>query len=258
MKIEFKREGNDYITSNGLKLDDDLIGYYDHDFLADGSGWVELPNAVITNLEGDVRLIGINITKQPIMDNQGNIINTQPHIQLPNPEITHIFPPNSCVPSTSKTINYPPIGVRDPTKTLKIKDLEPFIGDKFPEDHSLKQHLRDAYTKGFQKLTIEPNNIPKELVEYPIDEEDKIFSGPAGISPKSIDANIQSLLSLGFHERGSARWFHPIFGDDKEWNWLLFDPRTDNLISLVPKIFRTGRVQGIKKVRMDIKAALDI
>jgi hypothetical protein len=66
------------------------------------------------------------------------------------------------------------------------------------------------------------------------------------------------LLKLGFQKRGFAKWWHPLFGENLEHNWMDFDPNTDDIKHLVGKIFKEGQYQGQKKVRWDIKKALDI
>jgi len=67
-----------------------------------------------------------------------------------------------------------------------------------------------------------------------------------------------TLLNLGFQKRGLAKWWHLLFGEDLEHNWMDFDPTTDNLTTLIPKLFKEGFYQGQKKVRWEIKKALDI
>jgi hypothetical protein len=66
------------------------------------------------------------------------------------------------------------------------------------------------------------------------------------------------LTDLGFKRRGPAKWWNPIFGEDNEQNWMDFDMKTDELYVLIPKLFRSAYVQGQRKVRFDIRKALDI
>jgi len=66
------------------------------------------------------------------------------------------------------------------------------------------------------------------------------------------------LPELGFEQRGPAKWWNPFFGVDSEENWMDFDPKTDNLASIIPKLFRTGYAKGAREVRFAIKKALDI
>jgi hypothetical protein len=54
-----------------------------------------------------------------------------------------------------------------------------------------------------------------------------------------------------------CRWYHPAFGDDKRENHLLFDPETDSLDTLLPKIFRLGARLGTNALKMLIKATLE-
>lgn len=75
---------------------------------------------------------------------------------------------------------------------------------------------------------------------------------------KFITTTEGTLNKLGFQNRGPAKWWFPMFGPDSEENWMDFDINTDSLTLLIPKAFRSGYVQGQRKVRFDIKSALDI
>ena len=66
------------------------------------------------------------------------------------------------------------------------------------------------------------------------------------------------LTAMGFVPKGPARWWHPVLGEDLEWNWLLFDLETDDLTSLPPKLYRTGWAHGQRRLRMEFKKVLDI
>jgi hypothetical protein len=66
------------------------------------------------------------------------------------------------------------------------------------------------------------------------------------------------LLRFGFQNRGPAKWWTPFFGPDREENWMWFDPLTDPISLLIPKLFRSGYAKGQQKVRFDIRKALDI
>jgi hypothetical protein len=78
--------------------------------------------------------------------------------------------------------------------------------------------------------------------------------------PIQLETSKEKILrDLGFQPRESkGRWYNPIFGSDSEENWIWFDLETDQISSIVPKLFRAGYVQGERKVRWDIKKALDI
>jgi hypothetical protein len=67
-----------------------------------------------------------------------------------------------------------------------------------------------------------------------------------------------TLIELGFQKRGACLWHHVLFGEDREDSWMKFDPKTDVLTTLIPKIFRMGHHRGVTKVRRDIKTALDM
>jgi hypothetical protein len=77
-------------------------------------------------------------------------------------------------------------------------------------------------------------------------------------SMREYNIKANCLSDLGFQRRGPAKWWSPVFGEDKEQNWMDFDMKTDELYVLIPKLFRSGYVQGQRKVRFDIKKALDI
>jgi hypothetical protein len=66
------------------------------------------------------------------------------------------------------------------------------------------------------------------------------------------------ITSMGFVQRGPARWWHPVLGEDLEWNHLLFDLETDDLKSLTPKLYRTGWAYGQRDLRWKFKTLLDI
>lgn len=72
----------------------------------------------------------------------------------------------------------------------------------------------------------------------------------------------QWLHVLGFVSRpnknGSVhKWYHPMFGDDKADNCLLFDVETDTIESLGVKIFRLGARLGTRGLKLQIKATLE-
>jgi hypothetical protein len=69
---------------------------------------------------------------------------------------------------------------------------------------------------------------------------------------------VEVLKALGFTLRSTARWYHPVLGEDFEHNWMWFDLETDSVTSIVPKLYRTGWVYGQRDIRMKFKKVLDI
>lgn len=46
------------------------------------------------------------------------------------------------------------------------------------------------------------------------------------------------LLKLGFKYKAVGRWWHPLFGEDFEHNWMWFDSITDDLLDVMLKFSR--------------------
>lgn len=65
------------------------------------------------------------------------------------------------------------------------------------------------------------------------------------------------LTTLGFQERGAARYWHPALGDDTMINWINFDVNTDHISTLIFKTFNKGWQQRGIKSRTLVKKALN-
>jgi hypothetical protein len=88
-------------------------------------------------------------------------------------------------------------------------------------------------------------DVPAQKKETPFEEQTK-------------ENKFWVITSMGFVQRGPARWWHPVLGEDLEWNHLLFDLETDDLKSLTPKLYRTGWAYGQRDLRWKFKTLLDI
>lgn len=78
------------------------------------------------------------------------------------------------------------------------------------------------------------------------------------LSNDTIEHKASVLLALGFVSRGFARWYSPVLGEDLEQNWLYFDLQTDDLTSILPKLYRSGYVKGQQNIRFQLKSLLDL
>jgi hypothetical protein len=73
-----------------------------------------------------------------------------------------------------------------------------------------------------------------------------------------IHGSVTILTKLGFQKRNECSWHHPLFGEDREDNWMHFDPETDDIQHVILKIYNYGWNKGRQNLRFEIKKALDI
>lgn len=221
MKLEFKRRGNDFVDAQGTIVDSGLISAFDHQYNADGSGWVELPN-VITN--STLNYLGSG-KEEPSHDLKSKKQQAEkPYVELPR-------------------------GM-----------FQPFVGDRFPQDKVLRDKvLRDkllkAYFEQISNAQVVPREQPLTLEDFVDAESKDLFPTPSTVHNIMISLGFQPRSN---NNGVVYRWFHPLLGEDFEHNWLLLDAGTDSLQSLVPKLFRSGVVAGQRQIRKDVRAALDI
>lgn len=221
MIINFVRNlSHEYVNEDGIKLPIDLIRKYPHEINEDGHGFVNVP---VFTPDGEVRLVGIVETE---------------------------------LKATEKCVH----GEE---------------GELVPEKTKVTGGVRNKYriptTSGFTLELEEGENTdfgaePLEDLKY-----DDVFVEPALIQSPMKAATEQDFFEaqgrqwlhvLGFVPRpntnGSVhRWYHPMLGDDKADNWLLFDVETDGVETLGVKIYRLGCRLGTRGLKLQIKAALE-
>jgi hypothetical protein len=73
-----------------------------------------------------------------------------------------------------------------------------------------------------------------------------------------IHGSVTILTKLGFQKRSEFEWFHPLFGADSEENWMHFDPKTDDIQHIIPKMYHYGWNKGRQELRYEVKTALGI
>jgi hypothetical protein len=141
-----------------------------------------------------------------------------------------------------------------------VTETNPFV--IYPPDSNVILNLpKPNSVSNFEKDLLEKFNeydgpkstrgkVPDEI--QPLKDKENIFQDTHAIN------NSMVLQKLGFEERSATQWYHPVLGDDMEHNWLHFDTQYDDTESIVPKIYKTGFVQGQKNIRMGIKKVLDI
>lgn len=225
MIIHFKKQGDKFVTETGVEVDRGLISTFPHKYNPDGSGQVTVPECLFGGSPVSVDFIGTKVYPVPTKK-----VNTAPYVSYPG-----ITPERNGKPTAKSNTTLKQIGAIQgdiPGKTLLEKSQEQVY----------KDHMKNAI--------VAPINEPEELKDL---DDDSIFGEDYALYYAKEVMN-----ALGFQDRELARWWHPVFGDDQEWNWLYFDPHTDSLQSIVVKAFKTGRVQGQRGIRNDIKAALDI
>jgi hypothetical protein len=219
MKIYFKKVGDKFVNvQTSSELPIGLISTYEHWFDKDKEGKEGWVEVPVSLIINGEVKVVGIKSETKLVDSEGKQINTLPYVQFPE-------------------IHNPPF-------------------------HVLTQEERDKVYKTLM-----------EKVQLKEEETDELFPSSAtvkeiwdiydGMGVQFVNSKEQTLKNLGFVPRpnpdGSVhRWYHPLFGSDAPENWLLFDPATDDLTSLIQKTFRSGMVQGARKVRRDIKAALDI
>lgn len=135
---------------------------------------------------------------------------------------------------------YKPVinGPRDPKDYPKAGDIV------LPIPDSIKREAEER-AKNYMALKTPPG------------EKKAVFDIP------EIDVNTREnkawvLKAMGFQNRGTARYWHPVLGEDLPHNHLYFDLETDDLTSLTPKLYRTGWVYGQRELRWKFKQLLDI
>lgn len=239
MRIEFKRIGNEYVTETGLKVPLELICGNAHDLLPNGSGWVDvnLPFLVGPNVpeEGAVKVVGFG-SAPAIKTGDGKVI-PAPGLKDPTHGLTI---PERPATTAAHVIDDPsrprPFQLTSPDQSQEIITTQPLVNldalgdatDVFPDQYNASDILKIFQQQGVQF--------------YPSIED--------------------RLRGFGFDPRpnknGSVhRWYHPVFGDDKVENWLLFDPETDVIESLVVKVFRHGAYLGTRALKMQIKNTIE-
>lgn len=242
MKIDFKVNSQGKIElDNGHILDSQILQFYDHDTLANGTGWVDLPQGLI---DGTDVFEGTTKKRLPKMDEKGNIN----EVRLGHPGFRY---------SNLETPSEPNGFAGDPTSTPGEFSI-PRKRISYEDQLNVQQQksFRDAY------LDQAFNSMQTESLADMFEKMGKILRS-RGVSTvftvtHPVEQKERVLYSLGFIKRTQNRYYHSILGTDSEENWLRFDPMIDNVSQVTDMLFRSGFVKGQFKVRMDIKAALDI
>lgn len=217
MTLYFKKQGNDYVTEDGMKVDLALISAYPHEFLNSENGWVNIPTSIVTN--GEVKIVGMHVAT-PTKPNNGLSIpattDHRPHVQLPG-------------------------------AFLRKAPGEYELNGKVLNDKQLTEI-------GMQNSFVAPINESEELTDL---DELSIFEKELFVPTYLVLTAILGLEPRSNMNGSVHRWYHPSFGDDRPDNWLLFDQDTDDLKSLIPKLFRQGAALGTKVLKLHIKAAIE-
>jgi hypothetical protein len=270
MKIDFKTNSQGKIElENGHVLDSQILNFYDHDAFANGTGWVDLPEGLIS---GKDEFKGTINTEIPKMDAKGNIqtvVNNDPPVPRMPPldpmELGLRFENGKLVQgnglSQKEIDDYNLRYASNPTSPVYSQRFDSAsTSDKYSipgNPFSYEQNaFRDAYMqRAFGSMQTE------SLVEM-FEKMGKILRS-RGVSTvftvtHPVEQKEHALYNLGFSKRTEGQYYHPILGQDLEQNWLAFNPEIDSLANITSMLYKSGFVKGQFKVRMDIKAALDI
>lgn len=271
MKIKY------YQDSNGNKVTKDISGkeeiipkiyfeYFQVDGLHNGTGTIDIPDILIKLIKDKtIQFKGTTDKELPKMDDKGNINTTLPAsgpIGFTTQNGFGIAPGREEFAKGELDRK-----LTDPAAASKFRQ-QPFGGQlndiNFPNHGYAGKHAKH-YPYGLNvKFDYDQailNSLSTEILETAYNKflaelkKRKSFFAPT----MSLENNVkQALIALGFKEKTDGRWYHHILGEDREDNWLKFDPKTDSLTKITTMLFGSGFIKGQFKVRMDIKKALDI
>jgi hypothetical protein len=128
------------------------------------------------------------------------------------------------------------------------------------EGYFIMDHVRSGKpTRVFGDVALvflEPEK--KEEKESTPEEWNNIIKTFRATPKVFVHSNVTLLIKLGFQKRNECSWYHPLFGMDSEENWMHFDPNTDDIQHVIPKMYHYGYNKGRQNLRYDFKKLLDI
>jgi len=146
--------------------------------------------------------------------------------------------------------NVPAFDTNGESGHFLVDHVKPGKATRFFGDVALVFHQEPE-----KRLLDEAGQIEKILT---VEEWENVIKNFRQQDIQFVHSNVTYLTKLGFQKRNACSWFHPLFGEDREDNWMHFDPETDDIQHVIPKMYHYGYNKGRQNLRYDIKKALDI
>ena len=227
----------------GQSLPSGFVSAYEHDYEPRGvAGWVKVPTSLLAH--GNITLVGI---KEESWEEQ--------QLREAREEFHRaggrVFGKTS---GPSQEWVDQPEGFRltaDPAEVPLMPDqVKPLEALADHDDGELFEEIEPEETQTLV-LTDSIHDTIRQPALIGYDAWDDPYVTEAGL-----------LHRLGFVPRpntdGSVhRWYHPMFGDDRPDNWLLFDLESDRWDTIAVKAFRMGARLGSRQLKLQVKAALE-
>ena len=149
------------------------------------------------------------------------------------------------------------------TTAVVLKDMRSLPGAMTNElinwgNNGLAQETTPDHKEYLRILSEDYIKNNKEEKEPTPEEWDKIIKKFRETPTVFVHSNVTLLTKLGFQKRNECSWYHPLFGMDSEENWMHFDPNTDDIQHVIPKMYHYGYNKGRQNLRYDFKKLLDI
>jgi hypothetical protein len=217
----------------GQFLPSGLVSAYEHEYEPRGvAGWVKVPTSLLAH--GSITLVGIkeeSWEEQRLREAREEFHRASGRVfgKTSGPSQEWVDGPEGFQLLIG--------GEKDqPLMPQDVKDVE----DLTEEEELFEDFYQDAHS---------PENTSSTKPWEP--DQDGCLWGAAAV-----------LNAIGFvprpNKNGSVhRWYHPVLGDDKADNHLLFDLETDSMQDLGIKIFRLGARLGTRALKLQIQNTIE-